>query len=182
MTAILGIMPQAPDIVVAGINHGPNLGTDITYSGTAAVARQAAYMGVPGVAVSIDGFDGPWHFDPVATFVAAHLHDFVDLFDGHHFVNVNAPNLPNLTVPVEITHPCRRMYNDRMIRFHAPRGEDYWFLKGSPIDTSDETGSDWNAISRGSISLSPIHLHPMNYLVHEQYRQRRFVTQAQGRE
>lgn len=167
--AYLGIMEEKPDIVVSGINLGPNLGTDITYSGTAAAARQAAFMGIPGVAASLDYYNKPLHFDPVSLFVAENLESFVLLFDGHHFVNVNAPNSPNLDIGIEITHPSYRTYNDRLVRYTAPRGEDYWFWKAAPIQTKEETGSDYDAVRRGNISVSPIHLHPQNNLVDEEY-------------
>lgn len=175
MTAVLGIMPQRPDIVLSGINLGPNLGTDITYSGTAAAARQAAYMGICGVAMSLNTFEAPYRFAPLARFVASNLATFVELFDREHFLNINGANDGNMDAPLEITHPCFRAYNDRMIRFEAPRGDDYWFLKGSPIDTSDEPGSDWNAVNRGSLSLSPIHLHPLNNRIDQEYNEARFT-------
>jgi 5'-nucleotidase len=170
MTAVLGIMPQRPDLVVSGINLGPNLGTDLIYSGTAAAARQAAYMGIPGVAVSINAFGPPWNFDALAVFVAGNALHFIEQFDGQHFVNINGPASGSMESPVEVTHPCYRTYNDRMVKYTAPRGEEYWFLKGAPIDNSDEPGSDWNAVERGSISISPIHLHPLNNLIDDHYR------------
>ena len=169
MTAVLGIMPEKPDIVLSGINLGPNLGTDLVYSGTAAAARQAAYMGIPGVAVSINAFGPPWNFQALAEFVAGNLKAFVEIFDGQHFVNINGPESGNLDSPVEITHPCYRTYNDRMVRYIAPRGDEYWFLKGAPIETSSEDGSDWDAVKRGAISISPIHLQPLNNLIDEHY-------------
>ena len=174
ITAVLGIMPKKPDIVVSGVNFGPNLGTDITYSGTAAIARQAAYMGIPGVALSLGDYSTPFHFDPVARFAAENLELFVEHADEDHFVNINAPNAPGFDREVEITHPCRRMYNDRMVSFAAPRGDTYWFLDGTPIESEDENGSDFDAIRRGSISLSPIHLHPVKNEIEQAYR-RAFV-------
>lgn len=169
MAAVLGIMADKPDIVLSGINLGPNLGTDLIFSGTAAAARQAAYMGIPGVAVSVNAFGPPWHFDVLADFVVGHLGEFVRLFDGEHFVNVNGPGEMKAQAGVEVTHPCYRTYNDRMEKFSAPRGDDYWFLKGAPIDTSGEEGSDWDAVRRGNISLSPIHLHPLCNAIDREY-------------
>jgi len=168
MTAFLGIMPEKPDMVISGINLGPNLGTDITYSGTVAAARQAVYMGVCGVAVSVNAFEAPWHFEPLARFISGNLQAFLSLHDANHLVNVNGPNSALLDIEAEVTHPCYRAYNDKMTRFVAPRGDEYWFLQGSPIDTSDEEGSDWNAVVRGKISVSPVHIHPLNS-THEHY-------------
>jgi len=177
-TAFLGIMSTRPDLVLSGINLGPNLGTDITYSGTAAAARQASLMGVCGVAISLDAYSGPWHFKAVASFVARNVEHFVELYDHEHFVNINAPNTEELSGIVEVTHPCHRSYNDRMERFSSPRGDDYFFLHGSPIDTSSEDGSDWNAVARGSISVSPIHLYPLNHKVDKHYGSIQFLPPA----
>ena len=179
MTAVLGIMAEKPDIVLSGINLGPNLGTDLVYSGTAAAARQAAYMGIPGVALSIHAYSGPWNFGALACFAAKNLELFCKFFDRQHFINVNAPHDGKMSAPIEITHPCYRSYNDRMVKFTAPRGEDYWFLKGAPIDNSDEEGSDWNAVVRGSISVSPIHLHPLNNMVDHEYELAQFKSPDQ---
>jgi len=181
MTAVLGIMAEKPDIVLSGINLGPNLGTDLIYSGTAAAARQAAYMGIPGVAVSINAFTSPWNFSALARFTVQNLEGFIKLFDGNHFININGPEDGKMNAPIEITHPCYRTYNDRMIQFIAPRGDEYWFLKGAPIDTSDEEGSDWNAVVRGSISVSPVHLHPLNNQVDEEYETAGFKSPGEGK-
>ncbi len=170
ITAVLGIMPHKPDLVLSGINVGPNLGTDITYSGTAAAARQAAYMGIPAVALSLGDYKLPFHFSPLARFAAKHLNTFVSLANSDHFLNINAPNDPAEDRVPMITHPCRRMYNDRMVSFSAPRGDVYWFLDGTPIDSDDETDSDWDAVQRGFISLSPIHLHPVKNEIENAYK------------
>lgn len=169
-TAALGIMPERPDIVISGINIGPNLGTDITYSGTAAVARQAAYMGIPGVALSLGDYHKPFHFTPLARFMAEQLEIFRQHANQDHFININAPNLPGFDRAVEITFPCKRLYNDRMVSFASPKGDTFWFLDGSPIDSLEEEGSDWCAVKRGNISISPIHLHPVRNEIEQAYR------------
>ncbi|WP_037545630.1 5'/3'-nucleotidase SurE [Spirochaeta lutea] len=169
ITAVLGILPQPPDIVFSGINLGPNLGTDITYSGTAAAARQAAYMGIPGVALSLVSYREPFHFDGIAEFAAKNLEVFIKHADEQHFLNINGPNTPHEFTSLEVTHPCRRMYNDKMISYKAPRGDTYWFLDGSPIEDIDDPGSDWDAVKRGALSISPIHLHPLNNEIDKDY-------------
>lgn len=172
VTAVLGLIQEKPDIVISGINFGPNLGTDITYSGTAAVARQAAYMGMPGVAVSMGDYAQPQHTKHVARFVARHIPDFVRLADPDHFLNINAPNIDDPSPGVEITHPCRRLYNDRMVKFELLGSRDsYWFLDGVPIESLDDPGSDADAIRRGKISITPIHLHPVKNRIEDQYRE-----------
>lgn len=167
MTAVLGLMETPPDLIVSGINHGPNLGTDLTYSGTAAAARQGAYMNIPSVAVSLVSIRPPFEFEPLAVMVAKNLETFIELWDEHHFVNINGPG--KFTDDVRITHPCRRFYNDTLENFQAPDGDRYWFLGGQPDETLEEPGSDLEAILAGAISVSPIHLHPVNNLIDREY-------------
>ncbi len=178
IVAVLAAMPEVPDMVLSGINIGPNLGTDIIYSGTAAAARQAALMGIAGVALSLDAFSEPLHFEPLAGFVADNLDDLRELWNSHHFVNINAPNSTQPIQEVEITHPCRRTYNDRLHEFQAPRGETYYFMAGNPVDIELEPGTDWYAVSRGALSISPIGLEPVNHKDDEAYRSALFVKSS----
>src|ERR671939_74296 len=97
----LGLMDFEPDIVVSGINHGENLGDDITYSGTVAAAFEGIVIGVPGIAVSLC-VERPWHhhdeaklhFGPVANFTALLAKVAVEHLPSGRILTVNAPNLP----------------------------------------------------------------------------------------
>ena len=91
MVALLGLVPRRIDLVISGINHGPNLGTDILYSGTAAGARQGALMGVPSVALSVGAYRAPFDFDAAAEFAARNLDNFRTLGTDDHFLNINFP-------------------------------------------------------------------------------------------
>ncbi len=176
IVGMLGVMPEEPDAVVSGINIGPNLGTDIIYSGTVAAARQGSIMGKPSVAVSLDTFTEPMHFGPVADFVAENLETVVELWKGDHFLSINAPNRPEAPQAVEITRPSHRVYHDRLEEFASPHGEVYYFLRGAPVDTELAPGTDWHAISRGSISISPISIHPTITEEDETYKAAQFVV------
>lgn len=173
--AMLGVLPEKPDMVISGINRGANLGTDIIYSGTVAAARQAAFMGCPAVAVSLNTYTDPFYFGPVARFVADNLSEFLDLWHPDHFVNINAPNTPETPGGVKITHPSRRIYHDKLARFEAPDGNDYYFLYGSGIDARVEDGSDWDAVTGGYMSVSPVFLHPINHAEDLAYREKTFT-------
>jgi 5'-nucleotidase len=175
IVALLGIMPEPPDLVLSGINIGPNLGTDLIYSGTAAAARQAALMGYPAIALSLDGFVEPLHFEPLAGFVASNLELLRTLWDEHHFININAPNRPDSEPEVEITKPSRRVYHDMLVSYDSPRGETFFFLDGAPPKAELEAGTDWEAVHRGSISVSPIYLHPLNHFEDDRYYDAKFV-------
>ena len=160
----LGAIAVKPDMIISGINRGPNLGTDILLSGTAAAARQAALCGVPGVAVSAVAEDDekPLPFEYAAEFIQGNLLEFYNLWNRHHFININVPS-PGVKVPgVSITHPSVRVYTSKIDRYTAPNGDTYVFLVPQRLRAMDEEGSDWNAITAGNISVSPVYLHPLN--------------------
>jgi 5'-nucleotidase len=170
VVALMGLVPAPPALVLSGINLGPNLGTDILYSGTAAAARQAAFMGCPAVACSLAAYQPPYHLDFAAGFLAGNLSAFVGLWAEDHFLNVNFPNLPS-SRRVEVTFPARRVYKDTLVRFEAPNGDLYCFLGGQRPEAREEPGTDYRAIQQGAVSLSPILIHPANHDIEERYRQ-----------
>lgn len=177
IVALLGAIPVEPDVVISGINIGPNLGTDIIYSGTAAGARQAAQKGIPGIAVSLDSFRPPLHFAPVAGFVADHLQELMELWNRDHFININAPNVDTRDLPVQITRPSVRRYADTLHRWEPPRGGVYYFVDGRLDGAPTESGTDWHAISEGAISISPVLLNPINHTVEDAYQRASFVRE-----
>lgn len=167
--SFLGAIPVQPDLVVSGVNLGPNLGTDIIYSGTVAAARQAALMGHPAVAISVDSQRPPFYFSAACDFMAHNLATIVDRWSDDHFLNINFPNIDKRDYRVVITHPSRRIYRDKAVSFVAPNRDVYYFLEGSQIESAAEEGSDWLAVSRGEISVSPVFLHPINHVDHAAY-------------
>jgi 5'-nucleotidase len=173
LVALMGLVPGPVDLVLSGINLGPNLGTDILYSGTAAAARQAAFMGRPAVACSLAAYAPPYHLDFPARFLARNLELFASLWAEDHFLNINFPNLAGAALP-EVTFPARRVYKDTLVRFNAPNGELYCFLGGQQPEAREEPGTDYRAIQQGAISLSPILIHPANHEIEDRYRQASF--------
>ena len=170
VVALMGLVPEPPDLVLSGINLGPNLGTDILYSGTAAAARQAAFMGRPAVACSLAAYHPPYHLDFATRFLAGNLQAFVGLWAEDHFLNINFPNNKKPS-RAEVTFPARRVYKDTLVRFEAPNGDLYCFLGGQPPEAREEPGTDYRAIQQGAISLSPILIHPSNHEIEDRYRQ-----------
>ncbi len=170
-----GGIPVTPDVVVSGINIGPNLGTDIIFSGTVAAARQASFLEVPGIAVSINTYTPPFHLQPVSEFLALHLAEFCRLWNPRHFININAPNLDVAELPVRLTFPSWRLYRDHLERFDSPRGDSYFFLNGDPVETGMEEGSDWHAVSEGAISVTPIYANAIDHHEDEEYHSAHFL-------
>jgi 5'-nucleotidase len=177
LVALMGLVPGPVDLVLSGINLGPNLGTDILYSGTAAAARQAALMGRPAVACSLATYVPPYHLDFPARFLAGNLRTFASLWAEDHFLNVNFPNSGGPSRP-EVTFPARRVYKDALVRFEAPNGDLYCFLDGQRPEAREEAGTDYLAVQRGAISLSPILIHPANHEIEDRYRQAVYLAPA----
>jgi 5'-nucleotidase len=150
------------DLVVSGINHGPNLGWDIHYSGTVSAAIEASIMGKPSLAVSLASWDKDVDWEPVARFaaqvarwLAAHP------LPPHTILNINAPNLPQSDLQgVAVTTQGRRQYVDRIEKRIDPVGRPYYWLGGSLAEEAEgaEAGSDVRAVADGKISITPVHL------------------------
>jgi len=116
--AMLGAIGMTPDIVVSGINRGPNLGTDIVYSGTCAAASEAVLSGIPGIAVSCASRDQELRYGGAASFVLRNLSTLVDACSGGVFINVNAPSSDDGGLLAEWCQPCRRLVGEYETRCH----------------------------------------------------------------
>ena len=123
--AVLGFLPEPPDLVVSGINLGANVGHDITYSGTLAAAFEGTISGIPSIAASLDTYeDGD--FRPAAEFVAGLAREVLARgLPKSVLLNVNIPNVPRDEIAgVEITRLGRRLYRDRLIKRRCQRSDD----------------------------------------------------------
>lgn len=160
----LGLMDFEPDIVVSGINHGENLGDDITYSGTVAAAFEGIVIGVPGIAVSLSvgrawhaGEEEELHFGPVAEFTARLVKVALRGLPEERILSVNAPNLPEVK-GARVTKLGRRFYNDELIEVKDERGKVGYDIYNNPPGHHREEGTDFAAIENGEISVTPVHL------------------------
>ncbi len=158
---VQAVLPQMPDLVISGINKGPNLGTDILYSGTCAAAREASLRGIPSISVSFASFTGPWAYDRTASFIAENLGNLAGMWNEGNFININWPENPGPELKVEITRPGVRRYKDEMVSFKSPRGGEYWFLQPASIESSRDEGTDTRAILDGNISIGSIAVEPV---------------------
>jgi 5'-nucleotidase len=153
------------EIVVSGINHGSNLGDDITYSGTVAAALEAIVLGLPGIAVSqqsnaleLDFRQGEaFRFDVAATFAArlvAELQD-VPLPQGT-LLNINVPGSP--PEGVAVARLGKRVYKDELSLIdEGSGGRRLYRIYGDVSYERDETGTDLAAVAAGKIAVTPIH-------------------------
>lgn len=156
---ILDLLPSRPDIVVSGINVGPNLARDLTYSGTVSGAMEGAIFGVPSVAVSVGAFRNP--IFSVAAHFAVDLARAI-LLNGlpdDTLLNVNVPNLPVERIAgVAITRQSANRYISRVEKRVDPRGRTYYWLTGAPSPQEDVEGTDAWALAHDQISITPITL------------------------
>jgi len=143
-----------PDIVVSGINKGGNLGDDVTYSGTVAGALEASIYGLPGLAISLvqrTNFD----FRPAAEF-AAELARKV-LSDGlppGTLLNVNVP--PGPIRGVRVTRQGNKIVRPTIIEGTDPRQRKYYWIGEESVTWNDEDGTDYHALRRGLVSMTPL--------------------------
>ena len=162
---IHSLLPFRPDLVVSGINHGANLGDDVTYSGTVAAAIEATLMGIPAIAVSLATFERSGHF-PEAAQVAVRVARQV-IANGlpeDTFLNVNVPNCPDEELmPPLITRQGKRSFVGSVVGKTDPRGRKYYWIGSGEADFNDYEGTDFHAINRKHVSITPLHLDMTNY-------------------
>ena len=147
------------DAVVSGINKGANMGTDIVYSGTAAASRQSVLYGKPGIALSVETYDGSWKFAPLADFAAKNLEKLVALCTKEAFVNVNAASRDAYD-GVSFTSTSKRDYRDKVDIQTETDGAVYGYFTGGNIRTEGADDSDFAAVTSGRISVSLIQAEP----------------------
>ena len=164
--ADLGLVGERPDLIVSGINHGANLGDDITYSGTVAAAFEGIVLGIPAIAVSQQSAAGEMGFRFGRTFdftvsarFAASLVGLAaaDPLPAATLINVNCP--AGLPSGIEVTHLGKRLYNDelKLVSEDDGSGRRRYEIYGFEPSFEDEPGSDLSAVAQGRISVTPVH-------------------------
>jgi 5'-nucleotidase len=151
------------DAIVSGINAGPNLGTDILYSGTAAAARQGSFYGIPSVAFSIDGAP-PYRFAAAARWSAVHLAGLLRYWREGTFINVNYPNSDTYSGYV-FAYPALRIYQDSIKIQKSADGIESYSLNDSGVTVVHGERhivgvSDWDAVLDNKVSVSIVYSHP----------------------
>jgi 5'-nucleotidase len=162
--ADLGLLGARPDLIVAGINHGSNLGDDITYSGTVAAAFEGIVLGIPAVAVSQQssgggmGYaSGRFDFAAAAPFTAELVRRLVgEPMPPETLINVNFPSCE--PAGIEVTRLGKRLYNDELKLLEEDgNGRRRYEIYGWEPSFEDEEGTDLAAVARRRISVTPVH-------------------------
>lgn len=162
--AIQRLLKQKPDLVISGINLGPNTGTNVIYSGTVSAALEGAVLGVPSMAVSLTTFRQPRF--AVAARVARDLSLRLRQLRLPPAVvlNVNVPNRPQGQIKgVRVTHQSSSRWREAFDRRTDPRGAAYYWLKGEPREVDPDPASDEQAVRRGYVSVTPISIDLTSY-------------------
>ena len=160
--ALNGLLTERPWLVVSGINLGANLGDDVTYSGTVSAAMESVLLGIPAIAFSQVGrvaFD----FDAAADFARALVTTLkLRPLPPDTLLNVNVPE-GSRPSGYAVTRLGKRRYGDAIVEKTDPRGRKYYWIGGDELAFSDEPGTDFAAMRKGLISVTPLHLDLTNY-------------------
>jgi 5'-nucleotidase len=159
------LLEAPPDFVLSGVNHGPNMGEDVLYSGTVAAAMEGTILGIPAIAVSYssraaDRIPGWGH---VLTDLIGGLIRRAD-FPEETFFNVNLPDIPAEELKgIRVTTLGRRVYADSLTRREDPSGREYFWIGGGVSSWTGRDDSDFRAVQAGYVSVTPLHLDLTNY-------------------
>jgi len=156
--AVQKLLPRRPDLVVSGINHGPNTAVNVIYSGTVSAATEAAILGVPAIAIS----HGSW--DPDADFECAGRYARIvaerALTEGIPpglLLNVNTPDLAfEDTRGIKVTRQARARWEEEFQERRDPFNRPYYWLGGEFVNLDEGTDTDLAAIEKGFVSLTPL--------------------------
>jgi len=165
IVGLLEIMKdEKPDLIISGINQGPNLGDDIIYSGTVSAAMEGGMRNIPSLAVSIAGFKD-FKFESAALFtkkIASNL--MKNNLPSNLVLNINFPNINYEQIKgVEITRHGKRVYQDELKIIHDPKGTTHYWLGGDLPEGKIEPDTDFESIYNNKVSITPLSLDLTNY-------------------
>lgn len=152
--AVTAVLRRLPDLVVSGINKGYNIGDDVTYSGTVAGALEAALLGIPAIAVSLEG-GVEYDFGPAASIAATVARALLDNpLPSRTFLNVNVPRgtLRGIRTTVQAT----RNHVTKVTTRTDPRGREYFWIDEARDDWHPLEHSDHHAVREGFVSVTPL--------------------------
>ncbi|WP_267257079.1 5'/3'-nucleotidase SurE [Coxiella endosymbiont of Ornithodoros maritimus] len=167
--AITGVLPEMPDMVVAGINAGPNLGDDVWYSGTVAAAMEGRFLGLPALAVSLGG--ELFRYYETAAKVVYQLIQRIekDPLPASTILNINVPDLPYEALKgFEVTRLGTRHRAESTIRQIDPRGHPIYWVGAAGPEQDSGPGTDFFAMNRHCVSITPLRADLTHYEAFDQ--------------
>lgn len=164
--ALCGLLEDEPDLVVSGINTSANMGDDVLYSGTVAAAMEGRFLGHPAVAVSLASRDhDPQHYESAARAALAIVRKLLaDPLPADTILNVNVPDRPWDEIRgFEVTRLGHRHRAEPCIRANDPRGRQAWWIGPAGSEQDAGPGTDFDAVRRGYISITPLQVDLTRY-------------------
>jgi 5'-nucleotidase len=163
--ALTGMLDEDPDMVVSGINFGANLGDDVIYSGTVAAAMEGRFLGLPAIAVSLVVRECEPHFDTAAEAVALLVQKLrLDPLPADTILNINVPDVRWQDIRgFEVTRLGHRHRAEPAVPTEDPRGRPIWWIGPAGPEQDAGPGTDFDAIRRGYVSVTPIHVDLTRY-------------------
>lgn len=155
--AITGLLDREPDIVISGINAGPNMGDDVIYSGTVAAATEGRFLGLPAIAMSSESFE-PRHLDTAARVAVRLVEGLRDApLDPHLILNVNVPDLPmDALKGFAATRLGHRHKAEPVVASRDPRGRIIYWVGPAGSEQDAGPGTDFHALRNGFVSVTPL--------------------------
>ncbi len=173
LLALGQLLDERPDFVFSGINHGPNMGEDVLYSGTVAAAMEGLSLGIPGIAMSFAGSNLE-HLESHREW----LHRLVNHVTGvrdfpkETLLNINLPAIPGDKIKgIRVTTLGKRVYSESLLKAQDPWGRTVYWIGGGHASWSGTDDSDFRAVRDGFISVTPLHVDLTNYRLLESVRQ-----------
>lgn len=172
LLALEALMPELPAFVFSGVNHGPNMGEDVLYSGTVSAAMEAVVLGIPGVAISFasrrdDLLAG---YGDLLAGIVARICALKD-FPRHTLLNINLPAIPADEVRgVKVARLGSRFFSDSVARQKDPWGREVLWIGGGKITWTGDADTDHAAVADGYVSVTPLQLDLTNHKLLETVR------------
>jgi 5'-nucleotidase len=172
LVAIEALMPDRPAFVFSGINHGPNLGEDVLYSGTVSAAMEAVVLGIPGVAFSLASRrdDLMAGYGPLVAKLVRQITS-LPVFPANTLLNVNLPGIPADEVKgVRVAPLGSRFFSNSVMRQQDPWGREVLWIGGGTITWTGGDDTDHEAVAAGYVSVTPLMLDLTNHRLLESVR------------
>jgi len=157
--AVTGMLDHEPDMVLSGINWGPNMGDDTIYSGTVAAAMEGYLLGVPALALSLASFSGR-NFATAARVARMLVERFRERpFGAPLLLNVNVPDVPyEMLQGTRVTRLGRRHKAEPVVKQVSPRGDTVYWVGAAGAAADAGAGTDFSAIDQGCVSITPLQI------------------------
>lgn len=169
--ALTGLLDEQFDMVVSGINDGPNLGDDVIYSGTVAAATEGRMLGMPSIAVSLASKEAEAQNYHTAAVIARQLVERLisDPLPAGTILNVNVPDVPLAKIQgIEVTRLGCRHKAEPIVKALDPRGRPVYWVGASGAEADAGQGTDFHAVNSGKVSITPLQIDMTNYKAFDQ--------------